>query len=241
MHLFWLDPRQPDGDFPHPENALQEPNGLLAMGGDLSPTRLLKAYSWGIFPWYDQEDIILWWSPQPRTVFHTDHIYISRRFARVLRQDNYTVTLDRAFEQVINQCAALREQEGTWLGLEMRHAYMNLHKMGHAHSVEVWRRGQLIGGLYGVAYGQVFCGESMFSTHSNASKIALVWLVRQLHAWGYVYLDGQVGSPHLYHMGAVDIPRAQFLQALEQPKPTAVPNGYWQFTIGTPTSATRLE
>lgn len=235
IRLYWLDPNQPDGAFPDPSLALAEPNGLLAMGGDLSPNRLLRAYALGIFPWYDPEESILWWSPEPRTVFRTGGVHISRRLQRTLSRHDYGVSLDRDFRGVIEQCAALRaNREGTWLGPEMRAAYIQLHELGHAHSIEVWRDGALIGGLYGVATGRVFFGESMFSTQPDASKIALAWLARQLHAWGYRYLDGQVGSPHLYRMGAIDISRAELRDAIDQPEPADVPRSPWHFTIDAP-------
>lgn len=242
IRLYWLDPNQPDGAFPDPSLALDEPNGLLAMGGDLSPERLLRAYALGIFPWYNPEESILWWSPDPRTVFPTDGVHVSRRFQRTLAHADYAVTLDEAFDAVIDQCAALRaKREGTWLGPEMRAAYKRLHTMGHAHSVEVWRHGALIGGLYGVACGRVFFGESMFSCERDASKIALVWLARQLRDWGYEYLDGQVGSDHLYRMGAVDIPRRQFLAAIRRTTPAGVPSTPWHFTIAAPRCHVHLE
>lgn len=240
--LYWLDPDDPRGAFPDPELALVEPNGLLAIGGDLSPERLLHAYAQGIFPWYGPGEPIIWWSPDPRTVFHTNTIHITRRFARSLARHDYAVTLDRDFSSVINQCAAPRAgQSGTWLGPDMRAAYIRLHHLHHAHSIEVWRRGELIGGLYGVAVGRVFCGESMFSRATNASKIALVWLARQLHDWGYHYLDGQVGSPHLHRMGAVDLPRAQFAQALAMTAPANAPALHWHFTIDVPRQREHLE
>ncbi|WP_423823883.1 leucyl/phenylalanyl-tRNA--protein transferase [Salinisphaera sp. SPP-AMP-43] len=243
IRLYWLDPNQPDGAFPDPRLALNEPNGLLAMGGDLSPERLLRAYSLGIFPWYNPDESILWWCPDPRTVFPTNGVRVSRRFARTLNKADYAVTLDRDFAGVVAQCAALRvDREGTWLGPEMRCAYMRLHQLGHAHSIEIWRDGALIGGLYGVARGAVFFGESMFSTQPDASKIALVWLTRQLHAWGYALLDGQVGSPHLYRMGAIDLPRQHFLEAIGDRAPAGAPQtGSWRFTIEAPQSPQHLE
>ncbi|HET7313259.1 leucyl/phenylalanyl-tRNA--protein transferase [Salinisphaera sp.] len=242
VRLYWLDPNQPDGAFPDPNLALKEPNGLLAMGGDLSPERLLRAYALGIFPWYNPEESILWWSPDPRTVFETDGVHVSRRFQRTLARNDYAVSLDRDFPGVIRKCAALRvHREGTWLGPEMRAAYQRLHQLGHAHSVEVWRAGRLIGGLYGVARGRVFFGESMFSSQTDASKIALIWLARQLRAWNYRYLDGQVGSPHLYRMGAIDLPRAQFLDAIREPAPSATPESAWSFTIDAPRNRAHLE
>ena len=239
--LYWLDPNVPDGAFPDPSLALDEPNGLLAVGGDLSPTRLLNAYDIGVFPWYNPDETILWWSPDPRTVFYTDGLHVSRRLRRTLGQANYAVTLDHAFEQVIRTCAALREdREGTWLGPEMRRAYTTLFHQGHAHSIEVWQHGELVGGLYGVARGQVFFGESMFSTVADASKIALVWLARQLAAWGYTLLDGQVGSPHLYRMGAVDLPREDFLAMVRARRTPPVEPARWAFQLGVPQPAEHL-
>ena len=227
----------PDGAFPDPSLALDEPNGLLAVGGDLSPTRLLNAYDIGVFPWYNPDETILWWSPDPRTVFRTDSVHVSRRLRRTLNQGHYAVTLDHAFERVIRTCAALREdKEGTWLGPEMRRAYTDLYRQGHAHSIEVWQHGQLVGGLYGVARGQVFFGESMFSTIADASKIALVWLARQLAAWGFTLLDGQVGSPHLYRMGAIDLPRHEFLAAVRQRGRAPCSPSRWAFDLAAPQS-----
>lgn len=242
IRLYWLDPNQPDGAFPDPNLALNEPNGLLAMGGDLSPQRLLRAYDLGIFPWYNPDEAILWWCPDPRTVFRTNGVHVSRRLQRTLAQAHYAVTLDQAFESVIGQCAALRaHREGTWLGPEMRAAYTRLHYLGHAHSIEVWRHGALIGGLYGVARGRVFFGESMFSVATDASKLALVWLARQLHDWGYWLLDGQVGSPHLYRMGAIDISRARFLDAIRARAPELPVASPWRFTIDAPAAPRHLE
>lgn len=242
IRLYWLDPNQPDGVFPDPELALDQPNGLLAMGGDLSPERLVRAYALGIFPWYNPDESILWWSPDPRTVFATDGVHVSRRLQRTLGRCDYAVSLDRDFSGVIHQCAALREQrDGTWLGPAMRAAYIRLHELGNAHSIEVWRGGRLIGGLYGVAHGRVFFGESMFSIETNASKIALVWLARQLRDWGYRYLDGQVGSPHLYRLGAIDLPRARFLEAVREAAPAWGYASPWYFTIAVPADRAHLE
>ena len=239
--LYWLDPNVPDGAFPDPSLALDEPNGLLAVGGDLSPTRLLNAYDIGVFPWYNPDETILWWSPNPRTVFRTDAMHVSRRLRRTINQANYAVTLDRAFEPVIRTCAALREdREGTWLGPEMRSAYTALFHQGYAHSIEVWQHGELVGGLYGVARGQVFFGESMFSTIADASKIALVWLARQLSAWGFTLLDGQVGSPHLYRMGAIDLPREDFLEAVRARHSPTVESARWAFELDVPQPAEHL-
>lgn len=237
-HVYWLDPNTPDGPFPDPSLALHEPNGLLAVGGDLSPQRLRRAYAQGIFPWYNPEESILWWCPHPRTVFITDHVHVSRRLKRTLAKADYAVTLDADFHGVIEACAGLRAANpGTWLGPEMRAAYAQMHADGDAHSIEVWRRGQLIGGLYGVALGRMFFGESMFSRERDASKIALVWLTRQLHAWGFPILDGQVGSDHLYRMGAIDLPRHEFLQVVRRASRQPGIKSSWRFTLDVPNSA----
>lgn len=241
LRLYWLDPATPDAPFPDPALALTQPNGLLAMGGDLSPTRLRNAYANGIFPWYNPEESILWWSPDPRVVFATDGVYVSRRLARTLRRADYAVTLDRDFDGVLAGCAGpRRHQPGTWLGSEMRAAYRRLFETGDAHSVEVWRRGRLVGGLYGVAHGRLFFGESMFSHVPDASKLALVHLARQLAAWGFPLIDGQVGSPHLYRMGAFDLPRPRFLACLREYGALASPPAPWRFELDVPRDAAHL-
>lgn len=235
LRLYWLDPADADAPFPDPALALSQPNGLLAMGGDLSPTRLRNAYANGIFPWYNPEESILWWSPDPRVVFTTDGIHVSRRLDRVLRRADHAVTLDRDFAGVLAGCAGpRRRQPGTWLGREMRGAYRRLFDEGDAHSVEVWHRGELAGGIYGVVRGRVFFGESMFSARADASKIALVYLARQLRAWGFPLIDGQVGSPHLYRMGAFDLPRADFLTILREHLNLPIPPSPWHFDIEVP-------
>lgn len=232
LRLYWLDPANPDGPFPDPALALEQPNGLLAMGGDLSPQRLRNAYAQGIFPWYNPEEAILWWSPDPRAVFASDVVHVSRRLARTIRQGDYAVTLDRDFAGVLAGCAGTRARNpGTWLGSAMRAAYLRLFQRGDAHSVEVWRHGRLIGGLYGVAQGRMFYGESMFSAKRDASKIALVLLARQLAAWGFPLIDGQVGSPHLYRMGAFDMPRNEFLATLRRVADEPSPASPWRFDI----------
>lgn len=235
MTLHWLDIHDPDAPFPPPEQALDEPNGLLAIGGDLSISRLLTAYRLGIFPWFNPDEPILWWSPDPRCVFRPDAIRISTRLKRRIRRENYAVTLDTAFSQVIHQCAEPRgAQQGTWLGPQMISAYERLHEAGHAHSIEVWQEGELIGGLYGVAIGAVFFGESMFSRQSDGSKLALTWLARQLCDWHFELLDGQVGSAHLFSMGAIEMPRKQFQQTLSEATRRTGRDGRWSFTIDTP-------
>ncbi|WP_027484924.1 leucyl/phenylalanyl-tRNA--protein transferase [Rhodanobacter sp. OR87] len=199
--------------FPDPCHALAEPNGLLAFGGDLSPRRLLAAYSLGVFPWFGEHEPILWWSPDPRCVFHTADLRINRSLRRQLRDKPWRLTVDHAFEQVVRACAAPRASDaGTWLVPAMIDAYVQLHRLGHAHSVEVWDGERLVGGIYGVAVGRLFCGESMFSAESGGSKLALVTLARLLHAMDFPLLDAQVANPHTLGLGAVEMPRAEFLR-----------------------------
>ena len=201
-------------EFPPPDRALEEPNGLLAAGGDLSPERLLDAYRHGIFPWFSEGTPILWWSPDPRTVFATDRLHVSRRLARWLRHSDWTIRVDSAFADVVRGCAAPRaDQAGTWITQHMFDAYCELHALGHAHSIEVFDAGQnLAGGLYGVALGHMFFAESMFSRASNGSKVALLALCRRLRDWGFPLCDAQVASPHLASMGANEMPRAAFVE-----------------------------
>lgn len=216
MPLPWLD--SPRTSFPDIDLALSEPNGLLAVGGDLSPQRLLQAYSQGIFPWFEEGQPLLWWSPDPRMVLFPEDLRVSKSLQKTLKTSTYTVTMDRAFAEVIAACAAPRgDSPGTWITEAMQLAYTELFRAGHAHSVEVWRGDELVGGLYGVAIGHVFFGESMFSVESNTSKIALVNLVKQLQQWNYKLIDCQVSSEHLESLGAVEISRNEFrghLQAL---------------------------
>ena len=217
-------PGDPPDAFPPVEHALVDPNGLLALGGDLSPTRLLAAYRRGVFPWYSQGQPILWWSPDPRAVFYPEAVRVSRSLSKLLRQGRFEVRVDTAFDAVVRACAAPRaRQEGTWITDEMADAYGMLHRRGAAHSVEVWRGGKLVGGLYGVALGEVFFGESMFSRERDASKVALVALARL----GFRLIDAQVPSEHLARMGAVEIPRARFLSHLaawcDRPPPRLTP------------------
>ncbi len=202
----------PSAPFPPAEEALGEPDGLLAWGGDLSPRRMLNAYGQGVFPWYSDSDPLLWWCPSVRCVLKTDSMYVSRRLGRLVRQDRFRITADQAFEAVIDACANSRRS--TWITLEMRRAYRALHRLGFAHSVEAWVDGELAGGLYGVALGRMFFGESMFSEHSNASKVALFWACRALRTWGYPLLDCQIENPHLTSLGAGSMPRSEFLGQL---------------------------
>ncbi|MBD2859255.1 leucyl/phenylalanyl-tRNA--protein transferase [Spongiibacter sp. KMU-158] len=203
------------GAFPDIDTALPEPNGLLAVGGDLSPSRLLDAYQHGIFPWYEQGQPILWWSPEPRAVLFPERIHISRSLRKQLRQDAFTIRFDSAFDAVIESCSELtQKREGTWITTAMKRAYKQMHQLGWAHSIEVWQEERLVGGLYGLAIGNIFFGESMFSRAPSASKIALVHLCEHLQAEGFVMIDCQVGNDYLYSMGAEDIGRPMFRRYL---------------------------
>lgn len=214
--------------FPDPNLALTEPDGLLAVGGDLSSERLISAYQQGVFPWFSDNQPILWWSPDPRCVIYPQQLNISRSMKKVLRKGEYEMTYDRAFEQVIHECAAPRDsQRSTWITGEMLQAYSELHRKGVAHSVECWYQGELVGGLYGVAIGQVFFGESMFSRRSNASKAAFITLTQQLIEWGYQLIDCQLQSDHLESLGAVMIARPTFLQLLDSHCPQQPVDDAW--------------
>jgi len=213
----WLDPEALDIVFPDVELALQEPDGLLAVGGKLSTEWILQAYRRGIFPWYGQGQPILWWAPDPRLVLFPENLRVSRSLKKTLKKGLFTVTLDKAFEAVIDACARPRPaQSGTWITPEMRSAYVDLHNAGHAHSVESWYDGTLVGGLYGIAVGHVFFGESMFTEMSDASKAAFVVLVRQLQRWGFTLIDCQVYTQHLASLGAATIPRKEFTAILDR-------------------------
>ena len=205
--------------FPDPLDALAEPDGLLAAGGDLLASTLLDAYARGIFPWYSEGQPILWWCPSMRSVIKPGAVKISRSMKKTLRRHEMEVSIDRQFEHVIKSCAAPRTahtniEPGTWITADMRDAYIELHNNGHAHSVECHLNGELVGGLYGVAIGRVFFGESMFSKENDASKIALIKLSEQLHAWNYQLIDCQIHNPHLASMGATEISRREFLNVL---------------------------
>jgi leucyl/phenylalanyl-tRNA--protein transferase len=229
MHLTWLDPHNDNQPFPHPDRALTEPDGLLAAGGNLTPRRLLRAYRMGIFPWYSADQPILWWSPDPRLVLLPECLKVSRSLRKTLRKGLFSITADTAFEQVVAACAGPRQGEpGTWITSEMFRAYCRLHRLGHAHSIETWQQGELVGGLYGVSLGRVFYGESMFSWISDASKIALVALAAQLQRWEFAVIDCQVTTAHLLSMGAIDIPRSSFLQLLECYCPQPGQPGPWR-------------
>jgi leucyl/phenylalanyl-tRNA--protein transferase len=206
----WLDRHDP---FPPVERALRDPNGLLAAGGDLSPERLLDAYARGIFPWFGDEDPLLWWSPDPRMALFVRELHVSRSLRRLMASGRFVVTFDRAFKAVMAGCAEPRGGEtGTWITSDMRRAYTALHRLGFAHSVETWDGSELVGGLYGVALGRMFYGESMFTRESNASKVALVALVRQIERWGFEMIDCQMTTEHLASFGAREVPREAFLR-----------------------------
>lgn len=204
-------------EFPDPATALDEPNGLLAVGGDLSCERLLLAYRQGIFPWYSEGEPILWWSPDPRLVIFPGHLHISRSLRKTLSQKKFTFTYNHAFVDVVRACSEPRtKQSGTWITAEMQQAYTRLHQRGFAHSLECWQGNKLVGGIYGVVLGKCFFGESMFSRVSNASKAVMAELDSRLQAQEFILLDCQVSSAHLASMGAVEISRQAFLQYIQQ-------------------------
>lgn len=219
-----------DTPFPPVEQALLKPNGLLAAGGDLSAQRLLEAYRHGIFPWFNVGEPILWWSPDPRMVLIPGEFKISKSLRKTLRNKCYEVRVDSAFRQVMCACAApRREQAGTWIHEDMIAAYTGLYQMGVAHSVETWMNGSLVGGLYGIAIGRMFYGESMFSHVTDASKIAIAHLAAQLQRWGYGMIDCQMNTPHLASLGAREIPRAEFMHRLRELIHYPNPPQKWQF------------
>ena len=214
--------------FPPPDYA--DASGLLAVGGDLSSERLLEAYRLGIFPWYSDDQPILWWSPDPRLVLKLDEFKVSRSLRKTLKKDVFKVTLDRAFEEVIRGCAsAPREgQRGTWITKEMQEAYIELHGLGFAHSVETWWGEELVGGLYGVSLGKAFFGESMFHRRTDASKVALAVLVETLQSWGFHFIDAQMTTEHLLRFGAAEMPRRVFLKRLQSALRHPTKRGKWR-------------
>ncbi len=224
ISLQWLDPDS-SAEFPPLQTALTEPDGLLAAGGDLSLERLIRAYQSGIFPWYSPGEPVLWWSPDPRFVLDPEQLKISRSLAKNVRNTAFEVRMDSAFEQVISACETQprKDQPGTWITDEMRQAYIDMHKAGQAHCVECWDGDELVGGLYGIHTGQVFCGESMFSRASNASKIALVHLCRFLQLHGFKLIDSQVYTEHLQRLGAKMIARDDYIKVLQQPHEVEMP------------------
>ena len=200
--------------FPSVEDANAE--GLLAVGGDLSPERLILAYKSGIFPWFNEGSLILWWSPDPRMVLYPERIKVSKSMRKVLKNKQFSLTRNNCFEAVVDQCALVRRagQDGTWITNEMKEAYLKLHEMGYAKSYEVWQDGKMVGGLYGIDLGHIFCGESMFSLVSNASKFAFIQLAKELHQKKYSLIDCQLYTKHLESLGAEEIPRTEFIKIL---------------------------
>ena len=214
--LTFLNPFDRAQPFPDVRKALAEPNGLLAVGGCLSPDRLMNAYRRGIFPWYSNEEPILWWSPDPRLVLAPERVKVSRSLRKRLARGEFRFSFDRCFDTVVESCAAPREHSaGTWISQDIRRAYAELHRLGLAHSFEAWRDGELAGGLYGVALGRVFFGESMFHRATDASKACFVEACAKLLDWGYELIDCQVHTPHLVSLGAVEIPRLHFIRKLD--------------------------
>lgn len=215
-----------------PDPALAEPSGLLAVGGDLSAERLLLAYASGIFPWFDDDQPILWWSPDPRLVLLPEALHVPRSLAKVMRRATYEVRTDTAFAEVIARCATTSrpDQDGTWITEDMRDAYVRLHELGWAHSAEAWKDGALVGGLYGVSLGGAFFGESMFADAPDASKVAFVVLVQDLFASGCDLVDCQIHTAHLARFGAVEIPRAAYLDRLKESLRRPTRRGHW--TLG---------
>ena len=228
--------------FPAIEEALDEPNGLLAIGGELTPERLLRAYAQGIFPWYDDDHgPVLWWSPDPRAVLRPDEVHISRSLRKRLRRKEYRLSMDTRFTEVLAACAEPRtdsrdpkDAAGTWITSEMRMAYTQLHLRGFAHSVEAWYEDTLVGGLYGVSLGKMFFGESMFSHRNDASKVALVGLAAQLQAWEFTLIDCQMLNPHLERLGVYEIPRPEFANQLDANARAETRQGPWKFDVELP-------
>lgn len=227
-------PADPAAPFPPASEALDRPAGLLAIGGDLAPRRLLGAYRQGIFPWSSEGQPLLWWSPDPRMVFRTDAVHLSRRFRRTLAHSTWVVRADRAFEAVVARCALAPRpgQDGTWITADMAAAYARLHRLGHAHSIEVMEGDALAGGLYGVAVGRMFFAESMFSDHGGASKVALAALAARLRDWGWPLVDAQMETPHLRALGGEAWPRARFLAAIEGLVDLPARTGDWRTAFG---------
>ena len=217
MQLPILDPQNPDQTFPALDTALTDPDGLLAAGGCLSSQRIINAYKQGIFPWYSPGEPILWWSPNPRLVLFPKNLIVSRSLRKTIRKETFSITYDQSFAQVMQYCAMPREEDsGTWITEEMFQAYTQLHQQGIAHSVEAWFENELVGGLYGIAIGQVFFGESMFHRKTDASKVAFCYLVQQLSEWDYQLIDCQVHTHHLSSLGAEEISRNNFSSLIKQ-------------------------
>nr|WP_198650243.1 leucyl/phenylalanyl-tRNA--protein transferase [Oceanimonas marisflavi] len=226
MYLTQLDERL---WFPDPSTALDDPEGLLAVGGDLRPERLLLAYRMGIFPWFDESQPPLWWSPSPRAVLVPGELHVSRSLAKLARRQRYRLTVNHAFEEVIHYCRELREAgPGTWITPDIERNYCRLHHMGHAHSVEVWDGQRLVAGLYGIGLGRLFCGESMFHRVSNGSKLAMLGLCRHFAAHGGELVDCQLPNPHLQSLGVTSWPRSRFLHKLKELQHAPISARCWQ-------------
>lgn len=226
--LVWIPEDSPADSFPPVNAALSQPNGLLCAGGDLSTTRLIQAYKEGIFPWYGDDEPLLWWSPNPRTVIDSESFHLSRSMRRFLKRHPYHLSINSDFGAVVDACAAPRASSpGTWITAEMRHAYLELHKAGAAHSLEVWEEKELVGGIYGVSVGGAFCGESMFSSRANTSKLALWTLLTQLNRWDFSLFDCQLWNDHLGSLGAYEISRSEYQRRLEIAKQHP-PNNNWR-------------
>lgn len=232
LRIFELD-ADPASPFPPVELALAEPDGLLAFGGDLSPQRFLNAYRAGIFPWFSEGEPILWWSPARRAVFRTDGVHLSSRLRRRFRNSGWAVRADTAFEQVVDGCAAPRHGEsGTWITAGMRKAYLDLHASGIAHSIEVFDGERLVGGLFGLSFGRMFCGDSMYSAESGASSLALAALVMRLRSWGWPIIDAQVPNAHTRSLGVQTWRRGDYLQALAVLRDAPAESGGWTARFG---------
>ncbi|MEY4767363.1 MAG: hypothetical protein RL637_2 [Pseudomonadota bacterium] len=228
MKLNLLNPNYPEQPFPDIASALVEPNGLLAVGGCLSPARLINAYYHGIFPWFSADQPILWWSPDPRCILFPQNLTISTRLARRLRQPHWQFTWDQAFEAVVQACSEPRDYTAdTWITSEMKQAYHRLHQLKLAHSAEIWCDGELIAGLYGIGLGQIFFGESMFHRQTDASKVVLVKLMQQLSLWNYQLMDCQIPSAHLHSLGAINLSRHKFNHLLMQYRDLSLTTEAW--------------
>lgn len=215
--------------FPNVKTALDDPDGLLAMGGDLTPQRVINAYRNGIFPWFSDGQPILWWSPSKRAIIKPNFCHISKSMKRLLKKNDFTVTVNNAFSEVITHCARPRESQAeTWITDTMIDAYIKLHQQGFAHSLEVWQEQRLVGGLYGVCVGTLFCGESMFSRVSNSSKVAFIALNQHLSRFQGTLIDCQMQTTHLKSLGVEELPREQFIHYLQQCREQKIDNGCWQ-------------
>ena len=230
INLPWLDPHNEHAPFPHADDALENPDGLVAAGGDLSPTRILRAYHQGLFPWYEEDQPILWWSPNPRGILYPQSYIAHKSLLRTLKRNNWHITHDESFHEVMTACAEPRGYaRGTWITQEMIRAYTELHQLSYAHSVEVRDESKhIIGGIYGISIGTIFFGESMFSRITDSSKIALLFLSAYLDTWGYKVIDTQLPSKHLASLGGIEISREKYLSLLSQHTQEQVHENAWQ-------------